>query len=153
MYHPTSYMKLFCFFQEDLEWSLRAIHDVATRSWGTLCVTERFRTLSVPLSTGRFEGARQKADLAATLLKDLGIAHHNGELIFNGAGKRKRNNNGEGARGPVNNEGAFEKEMTSDEWCFIFIWYYKSVMGLIFRYSTALSNNLFSDTRVRYYLK
>lgn len=54
--------------------------------------------LTVPLSTGRFEGARQKADLAATLLKDLGIAHHNGELIFNEAEKRMRNLNDNGGR-------------------------------------------------------
>lgn len=71
------------YFQENIEKSLRAIHDVATRSWGTLCVTEHFRMLTVPLSTARFEGARQKADLAATLLKDLGIAHHNGRYISN----------------------------------------------------------------------
>ncbi|XP_068915920.1 probable G-protein coupled receptor CG31760 [Tenebrio molitor] len=64
--------------KEDLEESLKAIDDVATKSLGLLCVTEKFRSLSVPLATARFESARQKADLAATLLQDLGVAHHNG---------------------------------------------------------------------------
>jgi G protein-coupled receptor 158 len=63
--------------KEDLEESLKAIDDVATKSLGLLCVTEKFRSLSVPLATARFESARQKADLAATLLQDLGVAHHN----------------------------------------------------------------------------
>lgn len=48
--------------------------------------------LAVPLTTGRFDGARQKADMAATLLKDLGIAHHNGEFIFNEAEERMQHN-------------------------------------------------------------
>ncbi|GLV34665.1 uncharacterized protein CBL_09145 [Carabus blaptoides fortunei] len=64
--------------KENIEESLKIIHDVATHSLGSLCVTENFRSLSVPLDTARFESARQKADLAATLLQDLGIAHHNG---------------------------------------------------------------------------
>ncbi|KAH0814562.1 hypothetical protein GEV33_008226 [Tenebrio molitor] len=69
---------LFHLDREDLEESLKAIDDVATKSLGLLCVTEKFRSLSVPLATARFESARQKADLAATLLQDLGVAHHNG---------------------------------------------------------------------------
>ncbi|KAF5291545.1 hypothetical protein FQR65_LT01858 [Abscondita terminalis] len=65
--------------KESIDTSLQIIHDVATRSLGSLCVTEKFRSLSVPLDTARFEPARQKADLAATLLQDLGVARHNGE--------------------------------------------------------------------------
>lgn len=72
----------FYLFQQHLEDSLEAIHDVATKSLGSLCVTEKFRSLSVPLATGRFESARQKADLAATFLQDLGVAHHNGKHIL-----------------------------------------------------------------------
>ncbi|XP_023313125.1 probable G-protein coupled receptor CG31760 [Anoplophora glabripennis] len=64
--------------KENVENSLESIHEVATRSLGSLCVTEQFRSLSVPLDTLIFESARQKADLAATLLQDLGVAHHNG---------------------------------------------------------------------------
>lgn len=94
----SALIRTFSFFQEDIEYSLRVIHDVAIRSWGTLCVTENFRMLTVPLSTARFEGARQKADMAAMLLKDLGIAHHNGEfMVFNERLEkrmRKKNNGG-----------------------------------------------------------
>ncbi|EFA07941.1 putative G-protein coupled receptor CG31760-like Protein [Tribolium castaneum] len=68
--------------KENVEESLEAIHDVATKSLGSLCVTEKFRSLSVPLATARFESARQKADLVATLLQDLGVAHHNGESLI-----------------------------------------------------------------------
>ncbi|KAG5872057.1 hypothetical protein JTB14_021849 [Gonioctena quinquepunctata] len=66
-------------FEENIDSSLETIHDVAITSLGSLCVTEQFRSLSVPLDTLRFESTRQKADLAATLLQDLGVAHHNGE--------------------------------------------------------------------------
>ncbi|GJQ73429.1 hypothetical protein Trydic_g13791 [Trypoxylus dichotomus] len=65
--------------KENVEWSLQVIHDVASKSLGELCVTQRFCSLSVPLDTVKFEPARQKADLAATLLQDLGVGHHNGE--------------------------------------------------------------------------
>ncbi|KAK9717651.1 hypothetical protein QE152_g23617 [Popillia japonica] len=64
---------------ENVEWSLQVIHDVASRSLGELCVTQRFCSLSVPLDTAKFDPARQKADLAATLLQDLGVGHHNGK--------------------------------------------------------------------------
>ncbi|CAG9767118.1 unnamed protein product [Ceutorhynchus assimilis] len=64
--------------KEDIESSLGIIHEVSTKSLGSLCVTEQFRSLTVPIDTLRFESARQKADLAATLLQDLGVAHHNG---------------------------------------------------------------------------
>ncbi|KAF7279348.1 hypothetical protein GWI33_007362 [Rhynchophorus ferrugineus] len=68
--------------KEDIESSLNIIHEVSTNSLGSLCVTESFRSLSVPLDTLLFEPARQKADLAATLLQDLGLAYHNGECFF-----------------------------------------------------------------------
>ncbi|CAH1098498.1 unnamed protein product [Psylliodes chrysocephalus] len=64
--------------KEDIEYSLESIHDVAIASLGDLCVTKQFNSLTVPLNTLRFESIRQKADLAATLLQDLGVAHHNG---------------------------------------------------------------------------
>ncbi|KAL3272733.1 hypothetical protein HHI36_014195 [Cryptolaemus montrouzieri] len=67
--------------KEKIEKSLQIIHDVAIRSLGSLCVTEQYRALLVPISTSRFESARQKADLAATLLQDLGVAHHNGSIL------------------------------------------------------------------------
>ncbi|XP_022901804.2 probable G-protein coupled receptor CG31760 [Onthophagus taurus] len=63
--------------KEDIEKSLQIIHDVATSNLGELCVTTQFSPLYVPLDTTKFEATRQKADLAATLLLDLGISHHN----------------------------------------------------------------------------
>ncbi|XP_045475935.1 probable G-protein coupled receptor CG31760 [Harmonia axyridis] len=64
--------------KEKIEKSLQIIHDVAIRSLGLLCLGEDYKALSVNIRTVRFESARQKADLAATLLQDLGVAHHNG---------------------------------------------------------------------------
>jgi len=68
--------------QEDVETSLSIIHDVASGSFGTLCVTEQYRSLKVPIDTLRFESVRQKADLAAMVLQDLGVAHHNGKIFL-----------------------------------------------------------------------
>ena len=55
------------------------IHDVATENMGALCVTEPYRSLRVPLATSHYEGAQQKADMAAMLLQELGVSHHNGK--------------------------------------------------------------------------
>jgi hypothetical protein len=57
------------------------IHDVATENMGALCVTEPYRSLKVPLATSQYEGAQQKADMAAMLLQDLGVSHRNGTQI------------------------------------------------------------------------
>lgn len=38
-----------------------------------------FRTLQVALNTERYEGARQKVDLAAVVLQDVGVNRHGGE--------------------------------------------------------------------------
>jgi hypothetical protein len=67
-----------CFLQ-DSEEALQVIHDVATENMGALCVTEPYRSLRVPLSTSHYEGAQQKADMAAMLLQDLGVSHRNGK--------------------------------------------------------------------------
>lgn len=72
---------VFCLFVcllQDSEEALQVIHDVATENMGALCVTEPYRSLRVPLATSRYEGAQQKADMAAMLLQDLGVSHHNG---------------------------------------------------------------------------
>jgi hypothetical protein len=49
---------------------------------GALCVTEPYRSLKVPLTTSHYEGAQQKADMAAMLLQDLGVSHHNGKHVY-----------------------------------------------------------------------
>ncbi|KAK6628221.1 hypothetical protein RUM43_002033 [Polyplax serrata] len=64
----------------DLETALSVIQDVATGNMGSLCVTDNYKTLYVEIQTTRFEGTRQKADMAALLLQDLGVGHHSGLL-------------------------------------------------------------------------
>lgn len=58
--------------------ALTTIHDVASGNMGSLCVTENYRSVYVQIDTSRYEGTRQKADMAALLLQDLGVSHHNG---------------------------------------------------------------------------
>ncbi|XP_054266088.1 probable G-protein coupled receptor CG31760 [Macrosteles quadrilineatus] len=64
--------------KDKIEEALELIHDVSTGNMGTLCVSESYRTLAAHVSPTRYDSARQKADLVAMLLQDLGIAHHNG---------------------------------------------------------------------------
>ncbi|XP_055635409.1 probable G-protein coupled receptor CG31760 isoform X2 [Toxorhynchites rutilus septentrionalis] len=65
---------------EATEDSLQTIHDIATENLGTLCLTKQFRPLWITLNPERYTGARQKADLAAVVLQDVGVARHNGLL-------------------------------------------------------------------------
>lgn len=65
--------------QDKIEESLEVIHAVSTGDMGTLCVSEQYRTLAAHVSPARYDSARQKADLVAMLLQELGIAHHNGK--------------------------------------------------------------------------
>lgn len=69
------------FILQDLETALSVIQDVATGNMGSLCVTDNYKTLYVEIQTTRFEGTRQKADMAALLLQELGVGHHNGEQV------------------------------------------------------------------------
>lgn len=56
-----------------MEQSLLAIHDITNENLGSLCVTKAFRPLSISLNTARYEGSRQKVDLAAAVLADVGV--------------------------------------------------------------------------------
>lgn len=67
-------------FQEDVDISLQTIHNIATESLGSLCITKSFRPLQISLNTERYESARQKVDLAAVVLQDVGVNRH-GELL------------------------------------------------------------------------
>lgn len=64
--------------KDSIESSLVTIHDIATENLGTLCVTKSFRPLQIPLNVDRYESARQKADLAAAILQDVGVNRHGG---------------------------------------------------------------------------
>lgn len=69
-------------FQESVEISLKTVHDIATENLGTLCVSQAYRPLKIPLNADRFEGTRQKADLAAVVLQDVGVNRHGGKTIY-----------------------------------------------------------------------
>lgn len=67
--------------QTAIEQSLVTIHDIATENLGTLCISTLYRPLQVPINSERFESSRQKADLAASILQEVGIIRHGGELL------------------------------------------------------------------------
>lgn len=67
-------------FQTAIEQSLVTIHDIATENLGTLCISTLYRPLQVPINSERFESSRQKADLAASILQEVGIIRHGGEF-------------------------------------------------------------------------
>ncbi|KAH8338711.1 hypothetical protein KR074_011679 [Drosophila pseudoananassae] len=61
-----------------IQQSLVTVHDIATENLGTLCISTLFRPLQVPINSERFESSRQKADLAASILQEVGIIRHGG---------------------------------------------------------------------------
>ncbi|KAH8267427.1 hypothetical protein KR018_001042 [Drosophila ironensis] len=61
-----------------IEQSLVTVHDIATENLGTLCISTLFRPLQVPINSERYESSRQKADLAASILQEVGIIRHGG---------------------------------------------------------------------------
>ncbi|KAH8248520.1 hypothetical protein KR032_000295 [Drosophila birchii] len=61
-----------------IEQSLVTIHDIATENLGTLCISTQYRPLQVPINSERYESSRQKADLAASILQEVGIIRHGG---------------------------------------------------------------------------
>lgn len=69
------------YFQEAIEDSLQTIHDIATENLGALCLTKLYRPLKIALNPERYTGARQKADLAAVVLQDVGVSRHNGKCF------------------------------------------------------------------------
>ncbi|KAJ6649502.1 putative G-protein coupled receptor [Pseudolycoriella hygida] len=62
--------------KEALDTSLQIIHDIATENFGTLCLTIAYRSLNVAINTERYEGSRQKVDLAAVVLQEVGVNRH-----------------------------------------------------------------------------
>lgn len=76
-----AFFSLFIRFQKEfIESSLQIIHELATENLGTKCASKAFYSLQVPLNTARYEGTRQKADLASIVLQDVGLSHHGGIL-------------------------------------------------------------------------
>ncbi|XP_063700659.1 probable G-protein coupled receptor CG31760 [Culicoides brevitarsis] len=64
--------------QNIVEESLQIIHDIQINNLGKECLTTAYRSLKVPLNTEIFSGAREKADLVAVVLQDVGLGRHNG---------------------------------------------------------------------------
>ncbi|XP_065339192.1 probable G-protein coupled receptor CG31760 [Cloeon dipterum] len=55
--------------------ALTLIHDIATQNTGALCSEQRFQLLPLAVANAslRFDATRQKVDLIATLLQDVGL--------------------------------------------------------------------------------
>lgn len=56
------------------------IHDIATENLGTLCISTLYRPLQVPINSERYDSSRQKADLIASILQEVGIIRHGGRF-------------------------------------------------------------------------
>ena len=69
------------FSQDSIEASLQIVHDISTENIGTLCISKQYSPLKIPLNTERYDGARQKSDLASVILQDLGFNRHSGEYL------------------------------------------------------------------------
>lgn len=67
------------FFQDLIEESLKTIYNISTGNLGTLCLTESYRSLKLPINAQRYDGSRQKADLAAIVLQEVGLSRHSGK--------------------------------------------------------------------------
>lgn len=65
-----------------MEESLQIVHDISTENIGTLCISKQYSPLKIPLNTERYDGARQRSDLASVILQELGFNRHSGKLSF-----------------------------------------------------------------------
>lgn len=63
--------------QQEKEAALKVIDDVATLNLKLLCVSTSFQSVDVEVQTTRYDNTRQKVDMAALLLQELGANHHN----------------------------------------------------------------------------
>lgn len=80
----SSYLFFFFFFcifkkQEAVEKSLQTIYDITIDNIGTLCSINQFLALEISLNAQRYEGSRQRVELAADILQEVGIIKHTGE--------------------------------------------------------------------------
>lgn len=63
---------------EQLDDLLAEIGDVTSGNLGSLCISQQFRSVPVSVRVDAFEAARQKADMLARLLQDLGQLDNQG---------------------------------------------------------------------------
>jgi hypothetical protein len=68
--------------------ALTLIHNIATKNMGSFCSERSFQSLDVAVAnaTNGHESSRQKVDLVASVLQDVGLLNRSGELLcFDGA--------------------------------------------------------------------
>lgn len=85
MYFMTNHVFVFSILillQDAIQQSLVTVHDIATENLGTLCISTLYRPLQVPINSERYESSRQKADLVASILQEVGIIRHGGKSIL-----------------------------------------------------------------------
>ncbi|KAG4080734.1 hypothetical protein HA402_013264 [Bradysia odoriphaga] len=67
--------------KDAIDSSLQIVHDISTENFGTLCLTViSYRSLNIAINPERYEGSRQKVDLAAVVLQEVGVNRHGGLL-------------------------------------------------------------------------
>lgn len=55
------------------------INEISSGSWGSLCSSEHYRSVAVPVKVDLFESARQKAEMVYNILHDFGQLNNQGE--------------------------------------------------------------------------
>lgn len=63
--------------------ALTLIHNIATKNMGSFCSEHSFHSLDLAVAnaTNAHESSRQKVDLAASVLQDVGLLNRSGELL------------------------------------------------------------------------
>ena len=70
--------------QQQLDEMLAEISDITSGNLGSMCISQQHRSVAVPVRTDAFEAARQKADMVAKILQDLGQLNNAGSFFYNG---------------------------------------------------------------------
>ena len=66
--------------QQQLDELLAEISDITSGNLGSMCIGRQHRSVAVPVRTDAFEAARQKADMIAKILQDLGQLNNPGSF-------------------------------------------------------------------------
>ena len=66
--------------QQQLDELLAEISDITSGNLGSMCIGRQHRSVAVPVRTDAFEATRQKADMIAKILQDLGQLNNPGSF-------------------------------------------------------------------------